>query len=143
MLKVIYVQPFSINIRLCLLSHLWLSNCTVSLQLFPYSEEKCLLPSTGQQAFVVFALLFFLTELVGFHTSGGFLHLIKHPVIALVLPYGFMFHYFSMSLFLCISFSFCPLPPPISCFFSLCSLPSQQKTHFSTCPPDPRALQTH
>lgn len=40
---------------------------------------------------------------------GGFLRLIKHPVIALVLPYDFIFHYFSMSLFLCVSFSFLSL----------------------------------
>lgn len=76
--------------------------------------------------------------------GGFFLHLIKHPVIALVLPYGFIFHYFSTSLFLCISFSFCLfISSNFSCFFSLCSLPSQQKTDFSACPPGPVALQTH
>lgn len=60
---------------------------------------------------------------------GAFLRLIKHPVIALVLPYDFIFHYFSMSSFLCVSFSFCLfISSSFSCFFSLCSLPAQQKT---------------
>lgn len=51
--KLIYVQLFSVNIHLCLLFDLWLSDCTVSLQLFLYSEEERLLSLTGQQASLV------------------------------------------------------------------------------------------
>lgn len=51
-----YVQLL-VNIHLCLLCDLWLNGCTVSLQLFPCSEEECLLSLTAQQASLVFCAI--------------------------------------------------------------------------------------
>lgn len=69
----VYVQLFLVNIHMCLLCDLWLDDCTVSLQLFPYSEEECLLSFTGQQASLVFVLLFFVLKLFEFHVFEVFI----------------------------------------------------------------------